>query len=776
MHARTRRLAIMSIILYANILFAAPQLSITGGIHGDTLAKAFDLALWTINYNTLSSGVVEAGGGPDGYGVWTRDAAYNASSAISLLAPSNASKTLWSCASASGIGGQEWDRIIWVMAAWNHYLITADAQFLSQAYSASAATLATSESAYFNKNFGLFTGRSFFNDGCGFPPQMCAIGAVDGLMCLSTNCLYYKAYLDVAAMTRELNKPETTAVRFETKAAALKLAIQKNLWRQDLGRFCYFLTSGGTQDPRFEGTGIAFSILFGVADSSQAHSMSALFQSSNFGAMDVWPGYDDAGTPVRHTVAVWPHVPALVAHAAASVGAQDLFAGELFAMAHMALDRDKGNGHFCEVHNPYSGVPGGGYFTWFVSDQTWCATGYVRAIINGLFGMRFEKNGIRFAPALPHGMGTVRLSGLSSYRAMDLTITMSGEGATIEEFLLDGVRQAMPFVPAIRTGSHQIAITLRSGIAPGIVNAFIIDNSHVALLFDRAMDGASCRNAANYRIDGQTVADSAVLLDDGRTVIIAVRAGLPLEPAITVQGVRDASSAGAVVTKTDIIPARLSPGLGFEIYSLPADFNRPVFSFMNTAPQRTGVSSTADLSKVSEMSGFGLCLQGLLFVGQSGIYGFRMTADTKAASWLCIDNRLAISPNPAASEANQWLAQGYHYAELIYSPGSGKSLSLSWRPPSGVWQAMPSSALFHIEGSSVTALEAAPPREPKAGNSRRGLSRIAISIGKEGRAAYRGEAVRIFDLVGKPVPASGVLRSFAPAGAYVAKPGHEMEK
>ena len=79
---------------------------------------------------------IRAGGGYDQ--PWTRDAAINSWNAASLFAPDLARDTLWAATVPDEKGepivqrdNQWWDKVIWIVGAWNHYETTGDRAFLS---------------------------------------------------------------------------------------------------------------------------------------------------------------------------------------------------------------------------------------------------------------------------------------------------------------------------------------------------------------------------------------------------------------------------------------------------------------------------------------------------------------------------------------------------------------------------------------------------------------------------------------------------------------------
>jgi len=99
-----------------------------------------------------ATGIVRAGGG---YAQpWTRDASINSWNATSLLDPALAANTLWAVVDKDTGGAlrvqqddQQWDQVVWVTAAWHHYLVTGDLGFLQSAYRTSATTLSIREHA-----------------------------------------------------------------------------------------------------------------------------------------------------------------------------------------------------------------------------------------------------------------------------------------------------------------------------------------------------------------------------------------------------------------------------------------------------------------------------------------------------------------------------------------------------------------------------------------------------------------------------------------------------
>ncbi|MEV6638860.1 glycosyl hydrolase family 65 protein [Amycolatopsis sp. NPDC051371] len=457
-----------------------------------------------------STGLVRAGGGYNQ--PWTRDASINSWNATSLLSPALAENTLWAVVDKDAGGAlrvqqddQQWDQVIWATAAWHHYLVTGDGGFLENAYRTTADTLTIREhatTAGFNTKYGLFTGASFFNDGiAGYPAppadatesvstgSMPWPGVASG-MYLSTNEVYYAAYVNAANMAEKLGRPGAETAGYRTKANALKTAINRNFWNGKTGLYDYQLLADGTRGAYQEGTGLAFALLFGIANPAQARSIVAQVREMPWGMPDTFPNWDrySDAQPGRHNAIVWPLVQGLWAKALAGQGNQGAFASETARLAKLA----DGNSGFWEIYNGNTGVVDGGYqrlgdtvkFHWGSEpDQTWSATAFLDMIHTGLFGLTFTDRGLTFAPDLPAGWGDVTLRNLS-YRNANLTITLRGAGTRVGSFTIDGRPAPGNAVPATLSGSHTIVITM-TGAAAGDR-----DGDHVPDATDRCADTA----------------------------------------------------------------------------------------------------------------------------------------------------------------------------------------------------------------------------------------------------------------------------------------------
>ena len=443
---------------------------------------AFTLALETVDIN-VRRGILAAGA--EYGGEWTRDIAINSWNGVSVLRPRVAERSLWSVTiMRDTIGHQYWDKILWAIAAYHHYLVTGDREFLSQAYRCSANTMNELEKTTFDEASGLFMGPSVFNDGiAGYPEPIYEPGNYSSsvldfknssrIKCLSTNCVYYGAYSALCEMSNILQEKDRVVAEYREKAESLKQNILKHFYDPDENRCNYLLDQNGKADSSQEALGLSFAVIFGIVDREQADALMRHAHVSKFGVTSIYPDFPrySASKPGRHNNIIWPMVEGFFARAARIAGVDSAFTREFFSLTHLALDPDKGDYDFREVYNPYTGKPDGGYQDWGADKrdfhwescrlQTWSATAYLSMVLNGIMGFRFDQHSISFEPFMPAGIDSIALRGIS-YRKATLNIAIRGEGKIIKKFSVDGRARNEHSIDARIEGSHDIVIDVES--------------------------------------------------------------------------------------------------------------------------------------------------------------------------------------------------------------------------------------------------------------------------------------------------------------------------
>lgn len=469
---------ILTTILFSGCLFSNAQEIISDN---PSISDAFKLALQTVDINTRR-GILAAGG--DYGGEWTRDIAINSWNAASLLRPKVAEESLWSVTvNKDSVGHQYWDKIIWTIAAYNHYLVNGDKAFLDNAYKCSALTMKGLEQYTFDPKYGMFMGGSVFNDGiAGYPEPVYEPGNFSGgvqdhknsyfIKCLSTNCVYYGAYLALIKMAGLENEKKEVIDGYQKKADNLKSSILKNLYDNNKNTFGYLVDQNGKVHQYQEALGISFAVIFGVIDGEKANQLVKNAVVSKYGITSITPDFPrySKEMPGRHNNLIWPFINGFFAQAAITSNNYETFNHELFGLTHLVLDEDKGNYNFREIFNPNSGHPDGGFQAWGAErpnyhwesckEQTWSATAYISMVTKGIFGMSFSGSSLSFTPYLPDGITTIELKDLT-YRNVKLDISIKGKGKIIESFTVDGKKQSDYSIASTLKGEHIIAIVLK---------------------------------------------------------------------------------------------------------------------------------------------------------------------------------------------------------------------------------------------------------------------------------------------------------------------------
>ena len=449
--------------------------------NNDLVNDAFKLAIETVDIN-VRRGILAAGG--DYGGEWTRDIAINSWNGVSLLRPKVAEKSLWSVTiNKDTIGHQYWDKILWAIAACNHYVVTGDKDFLKQAFICCANTIKQLEQSTFDNKYGLFMGPSVFNDGiAGYPepiyePNNYSSSVLDYknshvIKCLSTNCIYYGAYIALSNMSKFLKENQDISQMYLQKAETLKNNILKYFYNDKENTFYYLIDQNGKTAAYQEGLGISFAAIFGIIDGDKAEQLIKNAVVSKYGITSITPDFPrySKEMPGRHNNIIWPMVNGFFARAAIATKNYDSFDHELFGLTHLALDEDKGNYNFREIYNPNTGKPDGGYQDWGESKQnfhwesskfqTWSATAYISMVLNGIFGMKYTEDSLSFSPYLPEEISSIELSDLS-YRGSKLNISLEGSGNEIQSFIIDGIKQNNNSIPSNLHGNHTLKIIIK---------------------------------------------------------------------------------------------------------------------------------------------------------------------------------------------------------------------------------------------------------------------------------------------------------------------------
>ncbi|KAL7444496.1 hypothetical protein ACHAXM_009355 [Skeletonema potamos] len=425
---------------------------------------------------------------------WTRDTSFAAEQAASLLYPhvvrssllanvetvsikvgsESEQRTVWLQDECAHFG--KWphlsDSIVGARGAWSYYRATADVDFLDQAYKVTKNTLFRAEQEALDKKLGLFKGCSSFMESCSaYPTKYCTKGDAPGDLvaqtkALSTNALYYSGYKIAAYMGRELGVEEGEYMTYWDNAEMLRRSIRRHLWLEDKGYYAYFMDENNALINQFEGLGEAFVLLDGIErNHARINGMFANITLGKYGLPCLWPKFDhdDADSSAKkdifhyyHNGRVWPFLQGYYAVAAAKHARTDIVAHSLESLKELAL---KGQ-TFAEFYDDEDGT-----FPPNRRRQLWSSTGFLAMVYQGLFGISYEVDGLRFAPNKPGSVFSddILLHGFK-FRDMMLDIVVMGSGSKVTKFVVDGVEREKQngslFVESTLRGKHAVTIVV----------------------------------------------------------------------------------------------------------------------------------------------------------------------------------------------------------------------------------------------------------------------------------------------------------------------------
>jgi hypothetical protein len=394
-------------------------------------------------------------------GVWTRDISYSILLAFAYHQPDIAKISLLKKVKRKRIiqdtgSGGSWpvssDRVVWAIAAWELYKVTGDKDWLALSFEIIKNTLEDDDKVLFDPATGLYKGESSFLDWREqtYPKWMSNVDIYQSQN-LGTNVLHYQAHVIAGMMAKELG--QSTAF-FDRRAAIVKRAINKYLWIADKGYYAQYLYGRNYLLPskRFEALGEALSILFDVADTSQANSIMGRSPLTPYGVTTIYPQIP--GIPPYHNNSIWPFVQAYWNLAAAKTGNEAVLThglGSLYRAAAFFLTNYE---NMVATTGDFKGTEVNS------SRMLWSMAGNIAMVHRVFMGMQFETNGIRFAPVIPTNYGGTKTLKKFVYRNMQLDILVKGTGSMIKKFKIDGVERKEPFLSDTLKGAHQIEIEL----------------------------------------------------------------------------------------------------------------------------------------------------------------------------------------------------------------------------------------------------------------------------------------------------------------------------
>ena len=391
--------------------------------------------------------------GKEWAGVWTRDVSYSIilsmaalqpeASMISLLKKINEEGQIIQDTGSGGAWPISTDRMIWTVAAWEIYKVTGDKKWLEKVYPVVERSIAKDAQTVISDN-GLVKGETSFIDWReqSYPKWM-QTADISQSEAMGTNVLYAAALNCASEMAAELGKKKEAA---EFKEAADELArnIDKTFWMDQKGYYGMY-TYGGDNlilNPRAETLGESLAILYDIAPAEKVKSISENHPVTKYGAPVFYPQISDM--PNYHNNALWPFVASYWTLAQAKAGNEEgvvegigsiIRPAALFATNKENLNLDNGD-IFTELNS---------------SNMLWSLSGNLALTNQILFGIHFEKDGLRISPFVPEVFGGERTLSNFPYRGAKINLTVNGFGNKISSMKINGKPfdfEKTPVIPA----------------------------------------------------------------------------------------------------------------------------------------------------------------------------------------------------------------------------------------------------------------------------------------------------------------------------------------
>ncbi|MCH5236724.1 MAG: hypothetical protein J1E95_02880 [Muribaculaceae bacterium] len=383
--------------------------------------------------------------GKEWAGVWTRDVSYSIILSMAALQPEAAMTSLLKKINAEGQiiqdtgSGGAWpistDRMIWTVAAWEVYKVTGDKKWLETVYPVVEKSIAKDAATIISDN-GLIKGETSFIDWREQSyPRWMQTADISQSEALGTNVLYAAALNCASEMAETLGKTKEAA-EFKKASQDLAAAIDKTFWMEDKGYYGMY-TYGRDNlilNPRAETLGESLGILFDIFPAEKLARISENHPVTKYGAPVFYPQISDI--PNYHNNALWPFVASYWTLAQAKAGnEQGVLQGigsvvrpaALFATNKENLNLDNGD-IFTELNS---------------SNMLWSLAGNIALTNQILFGIHFEKDGLRIDPFVPEVLGGERTLSNFPYRGAKLNITVNGFGDKVDKVTIGGNPQAL---------------------------------------------------------------------------------------------------------------------------------------------------------------------------------------------------------------------------------------------------------------------------------------------------------------------------------------------
>lgn len=445
-------------------------------------------------------------------GVWTRDVSYSILHSLAQICPEVSMKSLRAKVNDNnriiqdtGTGGA-WpcstDRVTWVLAAWECYLVTGSQEWLDFIYPVIKNTLEDDRIVAYDPDTQLMRGETSWLDWREQEYPMWADPKdIYRSEAMGTTAVHFRATQILAEICRLQGQP-ALAKKYDGWANELKEGMNRNLWNEEMGLYAIYLYGRNhlVQHPQMEILGESFAVLWDIASPERQRRISQSMVSEPFGTPDFYPNLKDQYP--YHNDAMWPFTQGYWMKAQAKAGNEQgvLHAiSSIYRLAAFTLTN-------LENMVIYSGCEKGLPIN--SPRQLWGVAADIGIVPNIYFGITYALDGIHFSPFVPKTLKAERRLQNFKYRNAVLDIKISGFGNQIKSFCLDGV-ESEPLFPASLSGAHTIEITLANRQLEAM-DMVLQENQYQPLTPSARIEGSL------LKWDAVENTDSYIIIKDGK--------------------------------------------------------------------------------------------------------------------------------------------------------------------------------------------------------------------------------------------------------------------
>ena len=357
----------------------------------------------------------------EGFGSWVRDTCHAAFRCQNLLAPEEARESLI-YVSEHGFNNGEDCAAMPAIAAWDYYEATGDIQLLYEMLPGILRYAEEADSRYDKEKNLVHASMCLAQDAFEEPEN--------GGYCLGTEIAFALMYQAVSEICKVTENENVRTIFWRERSEKMIQSIREKFWNEEKGCF----TSGLIGSEAYEkgwweltGAEMALWPRFHVASEVQRKRFIETIKNtpdacSEFG-INWYPFRKEKNHFWR---ACWVSWTLGIAAAAGDLGDEAFIRKLIFGQVRNVLLHKS----FHEVMDYDTGR------AWRWPHLPWHAAGFIGYIVNGVFGIRYDGNGITMRPAVPPEFDGAILCGVP-YRESRLTFEIHGSGNNCR-FELDG--------------------------------------------------------------------------------------------------------------------------------------------------------------------------------------------------------------------------------------------------------------------------------------------------------------------------------------------------